>query len=535
MRTQLLVICSIVLFTATTFAQAKETMPAGTSPYYSWWNVLHYTIHITPDYTKKFLTGTNTIEFKALRAGQQLQIDLQEPMVITGISFNNRSLHFQKKQGAYIVYFPGSIRAGNIETISIAFEGTPHPALKPPFDNGWIWSTDKKGRPWVSVACEGSGASIWLPCKEAAYDEPDNGVAFTITVPDTLIAIANGRLQQKTNNANGTAAYTWVVKSTINNYDIIPYIGHYMTWHKNYNGIKGNLDCDYWVLDYNETKAQKHLTQVDTMLRCFEYWLGPYPFYDDSYKLVEAAMPGMEHQSAIAYGNGFENGYSGKNLSGTVWGLQWDFILVHESGHEWFGNSISAAGYGESWIHEGFTKYLETLYTEYVFGKTAGIEYTRGNWKRIKNDVPVIGSGSSDTYYKGSALLHMVRQVTGDTTFRQWLHQLNKVFYHHTVTTAQILTLLNNETKRDFTPMFNQYLQTTQIPTLAYYFKGNDLYYHWTNCVAGFNMPVTICTDGVHFNLIYPSTKWQQLAVNSNTARMLTTGSSFLCTSNKVK
>jgi aminopeptidase N len=516
-----------LVFSALTFAQEiskkiqanRETVPTDITPEYKWWNLLHYTIDITPDYNARFIDGTNSIEFSALQPGKVMQIDLQQPMVITNITWRNTSITFKKENNAYIITFPQNIIKGKTETIAIAFKGHPQVALKPPFDNGWIWATDKKGRPWISVACEGSGASVWLPCKDVLYDEPDHGTTFSITVPDSLTAIANGRLQQKMNNHNGTSTYTWTVINPINNYNIIPYIGKYVTWHEEYAGIKGKLDCDYWVLDYSLDKAQKHLKQTDTMLRCFEYWLGAYPFYEDSYKLVEAPMPGMEHQSAVAYGNGFENGYSGKNLSGTVWGLKWDFILVHESGHEWFGNSITAIDNG--WIHEGFTKYLETLYTEYVFGKEAATEYVLGTWKRIKNDEAIIGSNTSDKYYKANAMLHMVRQIIGDTAFRDWLHELNRVFYHHTVNTEQILTVLNNYTKKDFSKIFDQYLRTTEVPVLEYYFQDNLLNYRWSNCVDSFAMSLKVSFDNNTYNFIYPTTNWQKLVVDDTNKTLL--------------
>lgn len=456
-----------------------------------------------------------------------MQIDLQEPMVISNIIWNNVSVAFKKVGNAYIITFPKDIIKGKTETITVFFNGYPPAALNPPFDNGWIWAIDKKGRPWMSVACEGSGASIWLPCKEVLYDEPDSGTTFSITAPDTLTAISNGRLKQERNNNNGTSTYTWSVKNPINNYNIIPYIGKYVTWHENYPGISGNLDCDYWVLDYNLNKAQRHLQQTDTMLHAFEYWLGAYPFYEDSYKLVEAPMPGMEHQSAIAYGNNFENGYIKGNLSGTQWGLKWDFILVHESGHEWFGNSITASTNGESWIHEGFTKYLEVLYTDYVFGKEAGNEYALGIRKRIKNDQPVIGTGTTDQYYKSSAMLHTIRQIIGDTAFRGWLQALNQVFYHRTVTTEQILAFLNKYTNKYFSKIFNQYLRTTNVPVLEYVLQSDGLKYRWGNCLHNFTMPVRISLDSNTYQLIYPTTQWQKLTVSTMKQIRLTVDRNF--------
>jgi aminopeptidase N len=403
---------------AQTAASNKEQMPANTPIEKSWWNLVHYKIAIVPDYDKKFIAGTNEVTFTALQDGKLMQIDLQEPMQITKISWGNVSLPYTRQKDAYHIVFPKTIKKGETQHITVHFSGKPTESLKPPFDNGWVWAKDEKGRPWMSIACEGSGASIWLPCKDVLYDEPDKGVFFSITVPRTQVAVANGKFQKRLVNKDGTVTYSWKVVNPINNYNIIPYIGNYVSWHQDYKGLKGKLDCDFWVLDYNLEKGKRHLQQTDTMLQAFEYWLGPYPFYEDGYKLVEAPMPGMEHQSAVAYGNGFQNGYRGKDfISGTGWGLKWDFMLVHESGHEWFGNSITSSNFSDTWIHEGFTKYLETLYTAFAFGNEAGNEYAIGTWKRIKNDEPILGTGTSDKYYKGSAMLHTIRQVLGDSVF----------------------------------------------------------------------------------------------------------------------
>lgn len=493
----------------------KETAPNNIQQEQKWWNLLYYKIDITPDYEKKYINGTNSITFSALQSDTILQIDLQDPMRITSVRWKDKRLVFRhSKKGSYLVIFPRAIKVGEIQTISIHFEGEPKESLKPPYDNGWIWAKDLKGRPFISVACQGSGASIWLPCKDVLYDEPDNGVSFSITVPDTLTAVANGRLKRKSTSKQRTTTYKWEVVNPIENYNIIPYIGKYVTWHESYAGLKGKLDCDYWVLDYNLTKAKNHFKQTDTVLKAFEYWAGPYPFYEDSYKLVEAPMPGMEHQSALAYGNGFQNGLNGKDIiSGSGWGLKWDFILVHESGHEWFGNSITCSNGGHSWIHEGFTKYLETLYTSYVFGVEAGNDYAVGTWKRIKNDEPILGTNTSDQYYKGSAMLHMVRQIMGDTLFKGVLTGLGKEFYHQTVNTNEILNFFNCYAKKDFTKIFDQYLKTTQIPTLSYSFKDSIFQYRWENCIKDFSMPVRITFDGKNYQFIYPSTEWQTFKV----------------------
>ena len=510
----------------------KEMAPANIRQEQKWWNLLYYNIDVTPDYGRKYITGTNSITFSALQSDTIMQIDLQDPMRITDVRWKDKSLVFRhSKEDTYLVNFPTVIKAGEKQTISIHFEGVPKESLKPPYDNGWIWAKDLKGRPFISVACEGSGASIWLPCKDVLYDEPDNGVSFSITVPDTLTAVANGRLKKKSTSKQRTIIYTWKVVNPINNYEIIPYVGKYVSWHENYSGLNGKLDCDYWVLDYNLDIAKRHFKQTDTMLRAFEYWAGPYPFYEDSYKLVEAPMSGMEHQSALAYGNGFQNGLNGKDIiSKSGWGLKWDFVLVHESGHEWFGNSITASTGGDSWIHEGFTKYLETLYTSYVFGVEAGNDYAIGTWKRIKNDEPILGTNTSDKYYKGGAMLHMIRQVIGDSLFKGVLTGLNKEFYHQTVNTDQILDFFNRYTKKDFTKIFEQYLQTIQVPRLSYSFQDNMFKYRWENCINDFSMPVRITLDGDNYQFIFPTTQWQNFKVSSTNSNNFKVDRNFYIT-----
>jgi aminopeptidase N len=523
------ILVSIFIFSLKfgTAQPGHENMPASTAPEQSWWNLLHYTIDIKPDYNNKSVTGSNSIEFRALRPGRLLQVDLMQPLSIRSVSWNKSPLQFERKEDVYLIQFPTLIKTNELVTITVLYEGKPKEAVNAPWDGGWIWAKDKMNRPWMSLACESPGAKIWLPCKNVLYDEPDSGVNLNITVPDSLVGVANGRLVEKISNPDRTVTYCWAVKNPINDYDICPYVGKYVNWHHNYAGLKGNLDCDYWVIDYNKQKATTHLMEVDTMLQCFEEWMGPYPFYQDSYKVVESPMAGMEHQSAIAYGNGFENGYNGKNLSGTQWGLKWDFILVHESGHEWFGNSITAYNPADSWIHEGFTKYLETIYTTWLFGKEAGNEYTLGIWKRIKNDEPIIGSGTSDQYNKGCALLHMIRQLVGDSAFKRMLHDLNKTFYHQTVSTAQILQCMNLSSEKDFSTLFKQYLTTTQVPVLEYYFKTDSLHYRWTNCVEGFNMPVEITVGKDKDFFINPLTSWQKLLISKEYTGTLVINSNF--------
>lgn len=500
----------------------QDTLRGTNGPERTWWDVLRYDINVTPDYNSKTISGKTTIVYKVIadKHSDYLQIDLQKPLKVDDIYYNNK-LYINYPAKPY--YNEGNVwhiplpkaPEGSTQSISIVYHGTPREAVRPPWDGGWIWTKDEEGRPWMSVACQGLGASVWYPCKDYQGDEPDNGASLTITVLDTLVAVGNGRLKSKLQNENSKmTTYTWEVKSPINNYDIVPYIGKYVNWSDTLNGEKGVLDLNYWVLDYDLTKAKKQFEQVKPMLRAFEYWFGPYPFYEDGYKLVEAPHLGMEHQSAIAYGNQFENGYLGRDLSGSGWGLKWDYIIVHESGHEWFGNNITTKDIADMWVHEGFADYSEALFVNYYYGKQAADEYVQGLRKNIQNDKPIIGvygvnqEGSGDMYNKGSNLLHTIRQVINDDEkFRQVLRGLNKDFYHQTVTSKQVEEYMSKKSGKDLSKIFDQYLRTTQIPTLELKADGDKIKFKWTNCINGFNMPVKL-TNG---QWLYATTTEQKI------------------------
>jgi aminopeptidase N len=497
----------------------QDTLRGSITPERAWWDVLRYDIQVKPDYDTKSIGGSVTITYKVVKKCQPaacplMQIDLQQPMNITKIedgSHVNRS--FTREGNVFHVSMPQS-KLNSTQQVTIFFSGNPRVAVNPPWDGGWIFTKDAKGRPWMSVACQGLGASVWYPCKDHQSDEPDNGASLSITVPDTLVAVGNGRLAAKQAAGNGYTTWKWEVKSPINNYDIIPYIGKYVNWTETYDGEKGKLDCSYWVLDYELEKAKEQFTQVKDMLKCFEYWMGPYPFYEDGYKLVQAPHLGMEHQSAVAYGNKFMNGYLGRDLSGSGWGKKWDYIIVHESGHEWFGNNITTKDIADMWVHEGFTDYTETLFVECQYGKEAADEYTQGLRRTIQNTKPVIGTygvnqeGSGDMYNKGNNLLHTIRQViNNDETFRQLLRGLNKDFYHQTVTSEQVEQYMSKKSGKDLSKIFEQYLRSTKIPELDYKIEGQEIAYRWTNCITGFNMPVRL-TDN---SWIYPVTNWKKM------------------------
>ncbi len=527
----LLLFILVVSSHAALFAQLSkhfthsDTLRGSPNPNRTWWDVQRYDLTVKPDYESKTIVGKTIITYKVVSNSYPafMQIDLQPPLVVDSILFNNhRPLLYKQEDNVCLVNAPKQVY-GSTAAIVIYYHGKPREAVKPPWDGGWIWTKDSLGRPWMSVACQGLGASVWYPCKDYQGDEPDSGASLTVTVPDTLMAVGNGRLINTLKNNDSTTSYTWRVINPINNYNIIPYIGFYKNKTELYNGLKGNLDVNYWVLDYNYPKIEARLApDVHRMLKAFEYWMGPYPFYEDGYKLVDAPHLGMEHQSAVAYGNGYQNGYHGIDLSGTGWGNKWDFIIVHESGHEWFANNITTKDIADMWVHEGFTNYSETLFTDYYYGKEAGDEYNYGIRKRIQNDKPVIApygvneEGSGDMYYKGGNLLHSIRHsMNDDEKFRSILGSLNKIYYHQTVTTQQVESTISKLAGFNYSKVFDQYLRKIQVPVLQYYFNADSsrVYYKYTNCVEGFNLPLSLSNNAVSIKT-FPTTNWKSSLVN---------------------
>ena len=492
----------------------------------AWWNVLHYAITVKPDFATKSIVGINDIHYEVISGNfpLRMQIDLQEPLQIDSVIFGNQKLNFTKDGNAWHVTVPAQ-KKSSIHDVTVYYHGTPREAINPPWDGGWIWSKDSTGSPWMSVACQGIGASIWYPCKDHQSDEPDSGASVSMIVPDTLVGVSNGRLQAKTNNNDGSETYKWAVINPINNYDIIPYIGKYVNISDSFVGEKGKLDVNYWVLNYNLAKAKAHMVpEVHRMLKSHEYWMGPYPFYEDGYKMVDAPHLGMEHQGAIAYGNKYMNGYLGQDLSGTGWGLKWDYIIVHESGHEWFGNNITSNDIADMWVHEGFTCYSETLFTEYYYGEKAGDEYTDGERAGIQNLLPVIGyynvnddvsTRNSDMYSKGANMLHTIRHsMNNDSLFRGILRGLNKTFYHQTVNSSQVEKYISDHAWFNYSKVFDQYLRNIQIPNLEIYFAndGKKVSYRYTNCIDSFNLPLVLKNENESLK-IFPVTEWKTIDI----------------------
>ncbi|WP_367864565.1 M1 family metallopeptidase [Pedobacter sp. WC2423] len=504
-----------------TFSRA-DTLRGMLTPLRTCYDINYYHLDVKVDIGSKSISGSNEFNFTATTDFKQLQFDLFSNLTIEKVVYKNQELPFKREFNAVFVTFPATIKKGAKDKFEVFYSGSPVIARKPPWDGGFIFSKDEAGDPWVSVACQGFGASSWWPTKEHQSDEVDS-VLISISVPKDLQEVSNGRLRSVVDKPDGYKQYNWFVANPINNYNITFYIGKYAHWTDLYKGEDGDLTLDYWSLKADSAKARPHWdADVKPMLKAFEHWFGPYPFYKDGYKLVQAPHLGMEHQSAVAYGNQFKMGYLGNDLSGSGWGLKFDFITVHESGHEWFGNNITSKDIADMWIHESFTNYSESLMVESLYGKEASTAYVVGIRHKIQNDVPIIGvynvnhEGSGDMYYKGANMLHTIRQlIQDDEKFRQILRGLNKTFYHQTVTTAQVENYISKESGLKLSKVFDQYLRTIQVPVLSYKIKNGKLTYRWTNVVEGFNMPVKVSLKPGTFSFIYPTTTSKTIAVQS--------------------
>ena len=559
--------------------KSEDSLKGSNTPYRDFWDVKKYELSVEPNFEKKTVSGSNTISFEITKdiKNPTFQIDLQQPMEYQFIGL--KKCFTPKRKGDFIfIETKKSFKKGEKYTFNIQFSGNPKVAKKAPWDGGWVFSKDQNGNPFMSVAQEGIGVSLWLPTKDLWSDEPDQGIVMKIITPKDLVGVGNGRLIKQTQEkdkkgnpfmsvaqegdgvslwlpskdlwsdepdqgivmkiitpkdlvgvGNGRLikqtqekdknTFTWEVKNTINPYSIVPNVGKYVNFKDSFDGEKGKLDLDYWVLDYQLEKAKKQFQQVKPMMQAFEYWFGAYPFYEDSYKLVESPYLGMEHQSNVAYGNHYENGYLGRDLSGTGVGLNWDFIIIHESGHEWFANNITAKDQADMWIHESFTAYSETLFTEKYMDKNAAETYVRGTRQAVQNDIPIIGKygirneGSGDMYYKGANMLHTIRQVINDDKkFIQILRGLNKDFYHQTVTTQQIENYISTKSGIDFSSVFDQYLRTTKIPTLEYSQTGNQLKFRYQNSVKNLKLPIRINGN----QEISPTEAWQTITLKTD-------------------
>jgi aminopeptidase N len=495
-----------------------DTLRGSNGPARAWWDVTFYDLNVSVDVANRSIQGWNQITYRVLESATEMQLDLQVPLQMDSIVQDGQALPYRRDGHAFFVSLATRQTPGELRQVTAFYRGTPTAAVNPPWDGGFIWRTDSAGNDWVATANQGLGASVWWPTKDLQSAEPDSQ-RVAITAPNSLVDVSNGRLRSVTPNDDGTSTYEWFIGNPINNYNITVTLGAYAHWQEFFQGELGTLTMDYWPLAVNEVRARSQWVQARTTMQCFENWFGPYPWYSDGYKLIETPHLGMEHQSAVAYGNGFQNGYRGRDLSNTGQGLKWDFIIVHESAHEWWGNNITAADITENWIHEGFANYAENLYTECLTGsKDAGAEYVIGTRALITNASPVIGTfgvnddGPGDMYYKGGNLLHTIRQlVNDDKKWRDVLRGLNETFWHSIVRGPEFEGYISEHTGLDLTRVFDQYLRTTMIPVFAYRTEGGTVSYRWENVVDGFAMPVRVMLDEIGVTLLQPTTEWQSI------------------------
>ncbi|MCK0156966.1 M1 family metallopeptidase [Cellulophaga sp. F20128] len=505
--------------TAQTFTE-QDSLRGSITPERAWWDLNYYHLDITVNPDEKYISGKNTIRYTVLDENQVLQVDLQPPLKIEKITQDGKKLKFVSKTNAHFVTLKKKQQKGNVNEIVVYYSGHPKEAINAPWDGGFSWKKDENGEHFIATSCQGLGASVWWPNKDHMYDEVDS-MRISVTNPKGLSNISNGKLEKIVENAKTVTSH-WVVKNPINNYGVNINIGDYVHFSEVYEGENGPLDMDYYVLKDNLEKAKIHFKDAPKMMEAFEHWFGPYPFYEDGFKLVEVPYLGMEHQSSVTYGNKYKKGYLGRDTSGSGWGLKFDFIIIHESGHEWFANNITYKDVADMWVHEGFTAYSENIFVDYFYGKEAAEDYVIGTRKNIQNKTPIIGfydvnkEGSGDMYTKGANMLHTIRQlVDNDEKWRKILRGLNKEFYHQTVTTKQIEDYVSAQSGRDLSMIFDQYLRDYRLPILEYKITANNLAYRYVSVIDSFKMPIKVVINEKE-QWIFPSQEWKTTAAPTN-------------------
>ena len=497
----------------------QDTLRGSITPERAWWDLVYYHLDISVKPDEKFIEGSNTITYNVLNSNDRLQVDLQSPLKITKVEQNGNLLDFESQGNAHFIKLLDKQKKGTIQSVKVYYEGYPKEAVRAPWDGGLSWKRDSNGKHFVATSCQGIGASIWWPNKDHMYDEVDS-MLISVNVPKDLVNVSNGRLK-KIDEFEDSKTYHWYVSNPINNYGVNINIGDYLSFAEVYNGEKGPLDMVYYVLRDNIERARTHFKDAPKMMDAFEYWFGPYPFYEDSFKIVEVPYLGMEHQSSITYGNKYMKGYLGRDLSRTGWGLKFDYIIIHEAGHEWFANNITYKDIADMWVHESFTTYSENLFLDYHYGNEAASDYVIGTRDGISNSSPMIGpygvnKRGSDLYTKGANLLHTLRQIAkDDEIWRMILRGLNSEFYHQTVDTKQIEEFISSKIGFDLTTFFDQYLRDIRIPNLEYSISDGLLTYRWVDVIDNFTMPLEIEVLGENI-WIYPTTKKKSIEINSD-------------------
>jgi len=482
------------------------------------YDVKHYLINMDIDVDKKYIKGFVDISASAEENFTSLQFDLARKMKLNGVYYLDQTLKTTRKKDAVFVEFP-NVNKGDNFTFRIDYEGRPLEAKRPPWDGGFVWEKDKKGRPYVSVACEGDGAGLWWPLKDHIADEPDDGATMTFTVPEELFCVSNGRLLDISSDIkNKKKSYTWSVNNPINNYNISVQLGHYVSVQDtiNRNGVTDTLN--HYVLDYHEEVARNHFKQAKTVIRFFEKYFGDYQWWDDGYKLVEVSYLGMEHQSAVTYGNNWDNWRGTRSWTSKYYGIV-DGLLFHETAHEWWGNSVTAIDPAHMWIHEGMAVYSEALFIEDQLGYNVMVDFLLDKRKGIKNKVPIVGPRNQnywafgDSYIKGAWIMHTLRHVIDND--ETWFNILKSFAVDNAkghVSTEDFLNYVIHNTGYNYQIIFYQYFYTHKPPTLEYYQDGTQFFYRW-DAVSGFNMPIDINVNGLERRIV-PTKDIQEIEIS---------------------
>ncbi len=505
----------------------KDSLRGTLSVFRSCYDVSYYHLNISINIDEKKISGYNKIKFKSVENFNKIQVDLFENLSVDKIIYHGKNLNFKREFNAVFIEFPTEIKKGSVDEIDFYYSGQPTIAKRAPWDGGFVFSKDKNDKPWVAVACQGFGASCWWPNKDHQSDEPDS-MLISIACRSDLEEISNGRLRSTKKLDNGYTQHNWFVANPINNYDVTFNIGDYAHFNDVYFGKvnKQNLTLDYYVLKENLELAKKQFEQVKGMMDAFEKRFGPYPFYEDGYKLVETPYLGMEHQSCVAYGNGYKNGYRGFDLSGSGEGKKFDYIIIHESAHEWWGNSLTSYDIADMWIHEGFGQYSEVVYLEELYGKESSEKYLNGLKKGVRNKESIIGTygvnqeGAGDMYPKGALFLNTIRNcIDNDEVWWKIVKGLQEKYKHQNISTEDVNKYMNEVSGKNLDPLFNQYLRYASLPILEFKKtqKGKDveINFQWNANIENFNLPILYMLKGVKQEKLFPNKQSQTIVLKN--------------------
>ena len=469
----------------------KDSLRGSYGPFRENYDILGYELDIAVDVPARMIRGANAIRFRMLADGSRIQLDLFDNLAVDSIRFGERKLAFAREFNAVFVDFPETLRQG--QTYQLTFHYSGQPIAQGRF-GGMVFGADSLGNPWIYTANQGIGASLWWPNKDQQPDEVDS-MTMRVTVPSALRDVSNGRFLGATDLGDGTTRYDWQIHYPINNYSISLNIGKY----EHFADTLGTLSLDFYALPYHLEAARRQFAQAKPMLECYQQHFGAYPFPRDGYKLVEVPYSGMEHQSAVTYGNLFVNGYLGRDWTGVGISPRFDFIIIHESGHEWFGNGVTANDVSDAWIHEGFDTYAEAVYAECQWGYADAITYLNGYQSKVRNAQPILGPSGvnqwppQDQYFKGALFLNTLRHVVAnDSLWWALLREYTEHFRYQNIWTTDVINYFNEKLRRDLRPVFEQYLYYPRLPVLELEFIGNRVRYRWQADVADFDMPVDV-------------------------------------------